>query len=83
MEKRSEVMTPAEGLREGEWELLSRSVGSPSTALSAAAMKSLERFSKTASLGGAINPAVNNGIRSLLACCDSIRECLVTLLVGE
>ena len=82
MEKGSKVVTPAEGLREGEWELLSHSVGPPSTALTAA-MKSLEHFSKTASLGGAVNPRVNNGIRSLLACCDSIRECLVALLGGE
>lgn len=86
VEKGSEVVTPAEGLREGEWELLSYNVGPPSTALTttaAAAMKSVEHFSKTACLRGAINPTVNNGIKSLLACCDSIRECLVALLVGE
>lgn len=69
---------------EREWELLSYNVGPPSTALTTtAAMKSVEHFSKTAWLGGAINPTVNNGIKSLLACCDSIRECLVALLVGE
>lgn len=48
-EKGSEVVTPAEGLREGEWELLSYNVGPPSTALTttaAAAMKSVEHFPK-------------------------------------
>lgn len=40
----------------------------PSSAALTAAVKLLERVSETASLDGAINPAVDNGIRSFLAC---------------
>lgn len=44
MEKESKVVTPAEGLREEEWELLSCSVHPRSTTLVSAAVKSLGHF---------------------------------------